>query len=169
MSSLNLNGVSDDDRFAYDGPELWRTPPGLPLVYQVSTAGRYRTRMDTTNVNGFNRTITRPDFRLVVPATNSGGYRYVTFFDIHGTKQTKALHRLILETFVGPCPAGMTLVRHWNDQRADNRLSNIAWGTPSENHQDRIRNAARKRAQAQANQRAQAQGSQPVESCATGQ
>lgn len=45
------------------------------------------------------------------------------------------VHRLVLETYVGPCPKGMEC-RHLNGIRTDNRLENLRWGTRSENIQD---------------------------------
>lgn len=41
-------------------------------------------------------------------------------------------HRLVLETFVGPCPDGMETL-HRNGIRSDNRLVNLRYGTRSEN------------------------------------
>lgn len=49
----------------------------------------------------------------------------------------KYIHRLVLETFVGPCPPGMEC-RHLDGNPANNRLDNLAWGTHSENSQDSI-------------------------------
>jgi hypothetical protein len=47
------------------------------------------------------------------------------------------VHQLVLETFVGPCPPGMQC-RHFPDQSTKNNyLSNLAWGTQSENEQDK--------------------------------
>lgn len=55
-------------------------------------------------------------------------------------KRTKChVHRLVLETFVGPCPEG-NLCRHLNDLGDDNRLSNLRWGSYSDNKKDIIRN-----------------------------
>ena len=51
-----------------------------------------------------------------------------------------ALHRVILETFVGPAPEG-AVARHLNDVRTDNRLENLAWGTQQENVDDMLRNS----------------------------
>jgi ATP/maltotriose-dependent transcriptional regulator MalT len=45
-----------------------------------------------------------------------------------------------LETYVGPCPAGMQC-RHLNDVKTDNWLGNLCWGTPKENMQDSIQNS----------------------------
>lgn len=46
------------------------------------------------------------------------------------------IHTLVLETYIGPRPDGMEC-RHLNGNPADNRLENLAWGTPKENAQDR--------------------------------
>lgn len=51
------------------------------------------------------------------------------------------VHRLVLESFVGPCPEGREC-RHLNGIRDDNRLCNLAWGTPSENSADRERHGS---------------------------
>lgn len=48
-----------------------------------------------------------------------------------------SLHRLVLETFVGPCPEGM-LTRHFPDKDTkNNRLDNLCWGTQEQNQADR--------------------------------
>jgi hypothetical protein len=48
-----------------------------------------------------------------------------------------SIHRLVLMAFVGPCPPGCQ-TRHKNGNSADNRLVNLAWGTPKENCADKI-------------------------------
>jgi HNH endonuclease len=54
----------------------------------------------------------------------------------------KAVHRLVLEAFVGPCPEGMEC-RHLDGNRTNNRLDNLAWGTRIENHEDMKRHGTR--------------------------
>jgi len=46
------------------------------------------------------------------------------------------VHRLVLLTFVGECPLGFQAC-HRNSNRADNRLSNLVWGTRKRNTNDR--------------------------------
>lgn len=53
-------------------------------------------------------------------------------------KYWRKVHRLVLETYVGPCPKGMEC-RHLNGNPADNRLENLQWGTRSENQQDSVK------------------------------
>jgi len=50
----------------------------------------------------------------------------------------KLVHRLVLETFIGPCPEKMECC-HNNGIRTDNRLENLRWDTRSNNHKDAIK------------------------------
>jgi hypothetical protein len=52
------------------------------------------------------------------------------------------LHTLILETFVGPKPAGCEGC-HRDDVRTNNTLENLYWGSRSQNNHDAIRNGRR--------------------------
>jgi len=73
------------------------------------------------------------------PTRHTCGYAEVTLYDGKGGHQPFLLHRLILLAFVGSAPTGQQ-ARHLNDVKLDNRLSNLAWGTPQENHRDLMRN-----------------------------
>lgn len=48
------------------------------------------------------------------------------------------VHRMVLTTFVGPCPPGIQAC-HNNGDPTDNRLSNLRWDTPKSNSEDRVR------------------------------
>jgi hypothetical protein len=64
-------------------------------------------------------------------------YLYVRIKHESGAMKNRLVHRLILETFVGPCPEGMQC-RHFPDaNKTNNRLENLQWGTPTENAADR--------------------------------
>lgn len=82
--------------------------------------------------------ISDPDGRPMSPPL-VGGYRTVALFGSDGAKRFFRIHRLLLTVFVRPPKSG-EVGRHLNDQRLDNRLENLAWGTPSENSLDCIRN-----------------------------
>jgi hypothetical protein len=62
------------------------------------------------------------------------GYLHVLLYK-NGKSIICKVNRLVLETFVGPCPKGM-VCRHLNGIRTDNRLENLRWGTPKENSAD---------------------------------
>ena len=55
-----------------------------------------------------------------------------------GKKKNRLVHQLILETFVGPRPLGMQAL-HKDDNRSNNHLDNLYWGTHLQNIQDAIR------------------------------
>lgn len=59
------------------------------------------------------------------------------------------IHRLVLETFVGPCPEGMECL-HADDDGKNNRLRNLRWGTRKENVADMIRHGLFKATEAAA-------------------
>lgn len=69
------------------------------------------------------------------PTANRQGYLWTALI-LNGSMRRLSIHRLVLEHFVGPCPTGK-LCRHLNGTPGDNRLSNLAWGTPVENSEDR--------------------------------
>lgn len=58
-------------------------------------------------------------------------------------KQKRYIHRLVLEAFVGPCPAGMECL-HQDGDKSNNRIGNLRWGTSQENADDVLRQGRRK-------------------------
>lgn len=64
-----------------------------------------------------------------------GGYLQVGMYE-GDQRSFKKVHVLVLEAFVGECPQGHE-ARHLDGNPANNRLSNLAWGTPEENHADK--------------------------------
>lgn len=50
----------------------------------------------------------------------------------------KLVHRLVLDSFVGPCPDGHEAC-HRNGNPKDNRVGNLYWGTRSDNQRDAVR------------------------------
>lgn len=63
---------------------------------------------------------------------------YLTYtFSHEGKAKRFAAHRLVLELFVGPCPDGM-LCRHLDNDKTNNRVANLAWGTSTENRADQF-------------------------------
>ena len=62
--------------------------------------------------------------------------------DVHisgpGGKSRPFVHRLVMEAFVGPKPPGLE-TRHLDGDPTNNRLSNLRYGTVSENQLDSVR------------------------------
>ena len=79
----------------------------------------------------------RPDpyhWRKLKPTRQYRGHMSVFL----GRDDQRLVHRLVLEAFVGPCPEGMEC-RHLDGNPGNNRLDNLAWGTPKENFADSMR------------------------------
>ncbi len=55
-----------------------------------------------------------------------------------GIRKTIRVHRMVLETYVGDCPAGM-MCRHLDGNAHNNNINNLCWGTSKENHTDRVK------------------------------
>lgn len=72
---------------------------------------------------------------------DKNGYKRVQLY-CEGRFKTIRIRRLLLETFVGPCPGGMEGL-HKNDIKADNRLENLYWGTHSQNIREAFKNSKR--------------------------
>lgn len=102
----------------------WRPIPGTDATFYVSHGA-----------NGGQVYSVRRD-QCVKRSLTAQGYFGVAL----GTYRRRALvHNLILEAFVGPRPSGM-YGRHLNDIKTDNRLENLAWGTPKQNSADSLAN-----------------------------
>lgn len=68
--------------------------------------------------------------------TNPKGYRFVNLFDGQRSNP-RAVHRLVMLTFVGPRPDGLE-IRHLDGDQLNNAVDNLAYGTRAENLADQI-------------------------------
>lgn len=103
--------------------EEWRPIPSCP-GYEASNLGRVRSVAFGTP-------------RVLRPTPMKRG-NYPAFSARNGTRRTIKVHVAVLEAFRGPKGPGQ-VCRHLNDNPADNRIDNLAWGSPSENGLDVVR------------------------------
>lgn len=111
--------------------EEWRQIPGAKDGYEVSNLGQVRSWRTKSR---------REDARRVTPlilkqTLGSGGYLQVG--RLGNGRGWNAVHPLVLLAFVGSRPAGR-LIRHLDSDPHNNALSNLAYGTPSENMRDSV-------------------------------
>lgn len=76
----------------------------------------------------------RGDWCQLNPSPDADGYMHVSV----GGKRY-AIHTLVLEAFVGPCPEGLDCCRHLDGDSYNNHVENLCWGTDSENAKDAAR------------------------------
>lgn len=57
-----------------------------------------------------------------------------------GKSKLNSVHRLVAQAHIGPPPSDKPHVLHANDIPTDNRLANLRFGTPTENHHDKVLN-----------------------------
>jgi hypothetical protein len=100
--------------------------------YRVGDDGSTWTR--AARGKGCRDRIINPHWRPLAQHANASGYMVVR---IPGRSLCQ-VHRLVLEAFVGPCPAGM-VCRHLDGNPANNRPENLCWGTVAENVADQFR------------------------------
>jgi hypothetical protein len=106
--------------------EQWRAISGTDGRYEVSDQGRVRS-------------IARPRARgrILKPTSDPRGYQRITIHST-GSKRQVSVHRLVCLAFLGDPPDDASEVRHLNGDPRDNRLTNLAWGSRSENARDKI-------------------------------
>ena len=113
--------------------EVWKSIPGFP-GYDASNMGRIRSWKPERN---YAKAPEEP--RILKGNLSNYGYLMVKLTNAEGKKSGQLVHSLVLLTFQGPCPAGMEC-RHLHGVKTDNRWpESIAWGTPKENGQDKVR------------------------------
>lgn len=112
--------------------ETWRPIPGYEGRYDVSDQGRIRSWLSHHGVPG-------PRIRQTRVRGGGNPHPQITLRDADQNWRSWQVHALVLLAFVGPRPDGLE-IRHLDDNPEHNHLSNLAYGTRSENRHDRVRN-----------------------------
>lgn len=100
-----------------DRLEEWKPIEGFENVYEVSNMGRIRRLLCKTP--------------RIIKGCKGQYYRVQLCYG--DNKRQARIHRLVLETFIGPCPPNMEAA-HLNGNYYDNNLENLKWVTKKENH-----------------------------------
>lgn len=113
--------------------EIWNDVPGYEKIYQASTLGRIRS-LDrrVPKHNGKANCNTFYKGKMLKPFPNRDGYLLIYLCD-----NCVSAHVVIASTFLGPKPETM-IVLHDNNNKKDNMVSNLRYGTYSENTKDAI-------------------------------
>jgi hypothetical protein len=114
---------------AEQAPVEYRDIPGYP-GYRVGNDGSVWSRRSATGKGKMSSTWRRLKFH-----THRSGYKVVTFYI--GGRKNQLVHRLVLLSFIGPCPDGKS-VRHLDGDPGNNNLHNLCYGTQAENEADKV-------------------------------
>lgn len=111
--------------------EAWLSVPDYEGLYEVSSTGVVRS-LPRVDANG-----RRVRGRLLSVRTQPSGHRTVKL-SRDATSRHVGVHRIVLLAFDGVPESGQEAC-HGDGNPANNNLSNLRWGTRSENLLDRVR------------------------------
>lgn len=117
--------------------EEWRPIPGYEGLYEVSNLGRVHSIPRVID-HGHGR-IGRRSGRILRAAAGGRHPHLKVVLSKGAVRRTWRVHQLVALAFLGPCPEGLQVL-HWDDDATNNHLSNLRYGTPGDNGQDRLRN-----------------------------
>lgn len=115
-----------------DATERWLPVVGWEGIYEVSDLGRVRSL--PRGISGGRRI----KGRVLALTVDDSGTHTVLLRDSPRRRHVH-IYILVAEAFIGPRPAGLQ-IRHLNDDRTDNRLANLTYGTQGENMVDAVLN-----------------------------
>lgn len=115
--------------------ERWKPVVGFEGLYEVSDQGRVKSLARTvTNSRGVAQ-----EYEEKILGLEKEPRGYVRACLSKDGKRTKRrVHVMVLESFVGPRPAGMVAC-HENDIGSDNRVENLRWDTQKGNIENMVR------------------------------
>lgn len=116
--------------------EIWKPLARFDGIIEVSSEGRVR-RLDYVvrqgRGSGHDRLIKGKLFKF---NEHPWGYYWIEW-SYKGVVYRDFVHRLVAEGFIGPCPEGH-YVLHGDNNPKNNAPSNLRYGTPTENCEDKL-------------------------------
>lgn len=120
--------------------EIWKPIKGYEKHYAVSNTGRVKSLDRLRPYKDTYRTIKG---RILKTTLKGDKTMYETvLLSKNNVKKCRKVHHLVLETFTGRRPKN-AVARHLDDNPQNNDISNLVWGTISENTLDKFRNGYR--------------------------
>jgi hypothetical protein len=115
--------------------ERWLPIPGFDGRYDISDAGVVHSWVQRHPF----KTSTRSEFpRVMGQRLNQKGYPVVVLRRSDGHSCTTTVHKLVALVFLGPRPDGLE-TRHLDGNPLNSSVTNLVYGTRSENMLDKIR------------------------------
>lgn len=120
--------------------EEWKAIREFEGFYEVSNRGRVRSKARIVHHRRTHFRKVRE--RILSEGLNAAGYPQVDLCR-GGEERPRPIHSLVAEAFLGRRPQGHE-VNHLDGNKANNRVENLAYVTPSENVRHAVRNGLRK-------------------------
>ena len=97
---------------------MWKEIPGYENLYEINEYGDVRSLKSGD---------------MKAQGTHKTGYKYVQLWK-NNKQNNQSVHRLVALTFI-PNPFNLPIVMHKDNNKSNNHISNLKWGTTSENIQ----------------------------------
>ena len=121
------NGINIHPSFVGVEMEVWKVVSGFPN-YEVSDGGLVRRAVGQGG---------EASGAVLKPRAGKKGHMYVNLF-ADGKSNSRYVHRIVLEAFVGPNPLDKPCCGHRDGNPSNNNLSNLRWVSYKENSIDSI-------------------------------
>ena len=108
--------------------ETWKGVKGYEGLYEVSNLGRVRSLGRTCNSKNSSTQFKKA--RILIQEVTIFGYCRVRLYDAEGKSKHFAVHRLVMNAFVG---SSELQINHINEIKTDNRVENLEYCTQAYN------------------------------------
>lgn len=113
--------------------EIWKAIPNIE-GYEASNLGRIR----SYRIRGSRGKLSATPKILKPLIDKKTGYAFVHLSGNKGAYLRRKIQTLVMLAFIGPRPEGLNIL-HKDDNKLDNRLDNLRYGTQKENVEDMIK------------------------------
>lgn len=138
QSAAPLKRLPDNTKTVLSLPdeEEWRPIAGYEAYYEVSSHGRVRSVPRMVRRRGI---MWRMPGRVLIPQVDRKTGRHSASLSVDGKVRKTHISILVARAFLGERPKGYE-VCHLSDDKHDNKINNLYYGTHQQNCDDRSRN-----------------------------